>query len=97
MKQTGKPNPKNTAENNGQPQNLKEDLKQRMLDHHDLQEIFGVKRTTIYNWCRRGILQFMQMGGKRYFDANQIKARLKEYGETRVPDSGKISDRFNNV
>jgi len=76
-------------QNNRQPLNLKEDLKQRLLDHHDLQEIFGVKRTTIYNWCRKGILQYMQVGGKRFFDANVIVTWLKEYKQLRVPGTNK--------
>lgn len=64
---------------------LKEQLKQRLLDRYDLQELFQVTRNTINNWCKAGILSYCKIGRKRYFDAEQIDALLKERRQWMVP------------
>lgn len=67
------------------PPPLKEQLQQRLLDRYDLQILFRVSRGTIHNWCRRGLLSFTKIGGKKYFDANDVYAMLQKYKQTLVP------------
>jgi excisionase family DNA binding protein len=86
---------KNRSENTPKPQpelqpclppmSLKLQLKQRILDRYDLQEIFNVSRNTIYNWCKAGIINYTQIGRKRYFDAEEIDALLKKRVQVMVP------------
>lgn len=66
---------------------LKEQLRQRLLDRYDLQELFGVTRGTIYNWCRKGLLRFTKIGGKKYFDAIDVDALIEKNKQTLVPGS----------
>lgn len=72
-------------ENHTSPLPLKEQLKQRMLDRYDLQELFKVTRNTIQNWCRAGILNYSKIGRKKIFDAHEIEALLKQRQQTMVP------------
>lgn len=67
------------------PNPLKEELMQRMLDTYDLMELFKVKRGTINNWCNKGELTFTKVGSKRFFDAYAIKAKLEEHWQKQVP------------
>lgn len=67
------------------PPPMKEQLQQRLLDRYDLQILFKVSRGTIHNWCRRGLLSFTKIGGKKYFDANDVYAMLQKYKQTLVP------------
>jgi predicted DNA-binding transcriptional regulator AlpA len=76
-------------ENHINPLPLKEQLKQRMLDRYDLEEMFGVNRNTIYNWCKAGILSFVKIGRKKFFDALEIDALIKERKQTMVPGEKK--------
>jgi hypothetical protein len=81
-----KPNPRQAVTKKANsPIPRKEQLKQRMLDHCDLQEMFNVTRGTIYNWCRMGILKVIKIGGKNYFDADDVDALILERKQWLVP------------
>jgi hypothetical protein len=84
--------PRHTAPNLVQL-SFKERLQQRLLDHTDLQQLFKVSRGTIYNWRRRGILKFIEIGGRKYFDANDIDALLEKYKQTQVPGEQRRESR----
>lgn len=71
------------------PPPRKEQLKHRMMDHYDLEEMFGVSRGTIYNWCRAGLLGFIKIGGKTFFDTEDIDAMIKKRKQTMVPKEKK--------
>jgi hypothetical protein len=86
MKHKNKPNPKQADTENGtKPIPRKEALKERMLDQYDLQEMFKVTRGTIYNWSRRGIIKVIKIGGKNYFDADDVDALIQEHKQWIVP------------
>ena len=71
----------------------KEQLKQRLLDQVDLQEMFNVTRGTIYNWCNNGTIKFIKIGGKKYFDADDVDALIIDYKKTIVPEQNKKKPR----
>jgi Helix-turn-helix domain len=77
------------------PMPLKLQLKQQTLDRYDLQEIFQVSRNTINNWCKAGIIKYSKIGRKRFFNAAEIDARLKERTQVMVPGEGKGKKRKN--
>ena len=66
---------------------FKENLKHRLLDLYDLQQLFKVTRGTIHNWIRRGLLSYTQIGGKKYFDARELEELLEKnkrrYGQVK--------------
>jgi Helix-turn-helix domain len=67
----------------------KERLKQRLLDRYDLQELFNVTRGTIHNWCKKGLLKFIKISGRMYFDLDDMEDMLQEYKQNLVPGEGK--------
>ena len=75
----------------------KEQLKQRLLDQVDLQEMFNVTRGTIYNWCKKGIIKFIKIGGKKYFDADDVDALIIDYKQTIVPEQKKKKSKWSGV
>ena len=83
-KKTGNPVPPEPA-NIVNPLPLKEQLKHRILDRYDLQELFNVSRNTILNWCKAGIISYTKIGRKRIFDAEEIDALLRKRKETMRP------------
>lgn len=86
MNRKNNTNPKQTDAVTGtNPLPYKEVLKQRMLDHYDLQEMFKVTRGTIYNWCRKGFIKVIKIGGKNYFDADDVEALIEERKQWIVP------------
>ena len=80
---------KTTDKSNATPLPTKEELKDSLLDHYDLEKMFNVKRNTIYNWCRKGELKFIIIGGKRYFDLSDLHAMIKERKQLMVPGEKK--------
>jgi hypothetical protein len=86
MNRQNKSNPAKTDKPTANsPIPLKENLKERMLDHYDLQQIFNVTRGTIYNWCRKGMLKVIRIDGKNYFDANDIEELIQKLKQITVP------------
>jgi hypothetical protein len=86
MKRENKPNtaqPANETVTNQVPS--KEELKDSLLDIYDLVKMFNVKRVTIYNWCLNGTLQFIQVGGRRYFKVKDVDKMLEERKQVMVP------------
>ena len=77
------------TENNTEPLPTKEELKDSLLDHYDLEKMFNVKRGTIYNWCRKGVLKFIPIGSKRYFAVKDIHTMIKERKQVMVPGEEK--------
>lgn len=89
MRQPNKPNPQQNEAvpgNNQVP--IKEQLKQRLLDRYDLEEMFKVSRGTIHNWCNKGVLTCIKFGSKKYFDAVEIEELFKKYKQTVVTGKG---------
>ena len=68
---------------------IKEQLKQRLLDRYELQDLFKVTRGTIHNWCRKGVLSFIKIGGRKYFDAHDVETMLQEHKQLMVPGEGR--------
>lgn len=66
----------------------KKSLKKRLLDSVDMQEVFNVKRGTVHNWCRKGIVKFIKIGGKTYFDANDVDDLIEKCKQLMVPGEG---------
>jgi hypothetical protein len=90
MSRQTKPNPAKTANPTvTNPIPRKEQLKQRLLDQHDLLEMFHVTRGTLYNWCRKGFIKVIKLGGKKYFDADDVDDMLEKYKQTVVPGTKK--------
>jgi excisionase family DNA binding protein len=90
MNRKHKPTPTQTTNPTAaNPLPKKEQLKHSLMDHYDLEEMFGVSRGTIYNWCRKGLLKYIQMGGKRYFNTEELDAMIKERKQLMVPGEGK--------
>jgi Helix-turn-helix domain len=90
MKRKQKPAPAQTANQPAaNPLPKKEQLKQSLMDHYDLEEMFKVRRGTIYNWCRKGLLKGIQVGGKKYFYADDVDTMLKERKLLMVPGADK--------
>ena len=86
MNMQNKPNPGKTntaAENN--PANKKEAIKQRLLDRHDMAEMFKVSLGTIYNWTSKGLFKIIPFPGRTYYDAADVEHTLEEYKLRRVP------------
>ena len=71
------------AENN--PVNKKEAIKDRLLDRHDMAEMFKVSLGTIYNWTSKGLFKIIPFPGRTYYDATDVEALLEEYKQRRVP------------
>lgn len=67
----------------------KEELKDSLLDIYDLEKMFNVKRVTIYNWCNKGTLEFVKIGGRRYFPKADLHKMLESYKQTGVPEERK--------
>lgn len=76
-------------ENDDKPLPTKAELKDSLLDHYDLEKMFNVKRGTIYNWCRKGMLKYIQIGVKRYFAVSDLHAMIKERKQVMVPGERK--------
>ncbi len=45
-----------------------------ILTINDLQELFGVSRSTVYNYLRTGIIKSVRIGGKTYVRMSDIDA-----------------------
>ncbi len=73
--------------NNNSLPNIKQVLQKRLLSLYDVQELFNVSRTTIYNWCKKGLLTYSKVSSKMYFDADEINRMLDERKQTMVPGS----------
>ncbi|MBS1495642.1 MAG: helix-turn-helix domain-containing protein [Bacteroidetes bacterium] len=61
------------------PFNLLEDsnlFNQKWLDAYAVQKLLQISRGTLHNWCSKGILPYSKLGGRRYFDLEEIHKAL---------------------
>lgn len=43
-----------------------------MLNSKHLKQLFGVSGVTLYHWCNRSILKPKYIGGRKYFDKDEV-------------------------
>ncbi len=55
---------------------LKDHLQQKWMDGYDVQQILHISRSTLYNWCRKGLLPFSKVEGKIYYDVDDLNEML---------------------
>ena len=86
MNRRNKPNPGNIIYNaKANCPDIKADLKARLLDRHDMAEVFNVSLNTIHNWTRQGLFKTIAFPGRTYYDAVDIEEMLEAYKQQRVP------------
>ena len=86
MNRRNRPTPRNFIYNaKADWPNIKADLKARLLDRHDMAEVFKVSLNTIYNWTSQGLFKTIAFPGRTYYDALDIEKVLEAYKQQRVP------------
>ena len=86
MNRRHKPNPGNTIYNaKANCPNIKANLRERLLDRHDMAEVFNVSLNTIYNWTSQGFFKTIDFPGRTYYDAVDVEKMLEAYKQQRVP------------
>lgn len=52
-------------------------LADKILSIKDFQELFGVCRTTVYNWKKMGAIPFFYIGKRCYFILSEVLEKAK--------------------
>lgn len=48
-----------------------------LIDRKEIVEIFGVNQATIWRWQNKGILKPKKIGGRVYFDRDEVISAIK--------------------
>jgi len=56
----------------------KEGLQKIVMDSLAVQDLLHICRGTLYNWRRKGLIAFSKIGGRVYFEVDDVYQMLKE-------------------